>query len=83
MPAKVTVLFFASARDAAGRSSEVVQLTGPATASDLLEKVVSDHPRLAAVVRSVRLSVNCELVAGDAKLKDGDEVGILPPVAGG
>lgn len=83
MPVKVKVLYFALARDAAGRSTESLSLDGAPTAGALLETLVESHPRLRPLKPSIRLSVNQELVTTDAPLHDGDEVGVLPPVAGG
>lgn len=80
---KVKVLYFAQARDAAGRVSETVELERPVTAYELLEALVRSRPGLAPLSRSLRLSVNREVVSGNVRLRDGDEVGILPPVAGG
>ena len=83
MAARVKVLYFAGARDAAGMPKESFELAGPTTASELLAEVARRHPRLAPLLRSLRVSVNLEVVAPEARLSDGDEVGILPPVAGG
>ena len=80
---KVRVLYFAHARDAAGRSSELVSLETPATAGRLLEALVQSHPGLKRLKSSLRLSVNQELVSADTQLHEGDEVAVLPPVAGG
>ena len=48
-----------------------------------MEEVVRLHPGLRGLRRSIRLSVNLEVVDGEVTLHDGDEVGVLPPVAGG
>jgi molybdopterin converting factor small subunit len=62
---------------------EFVQLSRDATAAGMLEEVVRLHPGLRGLRRSIRLSVNLEVVDGEVTLHDGDEVGVLPPVAGG
>jgi molybdopterin converting factor subunit 1 len=80
---KVKVLYFAQAREAAGRASETVELETQVTASQLLERLILSRPKLAPLSRSLRISVNKEVVDGDVLLRNGDEVGILPPVAGG
>lgn len=77
------VLYFASARDAAGLSQEVLKLSGRTTVSELLVVMTSKHPSLSTLAKSTRISVNRVLVDWDAILEDGDEVGVLPPVAGG
>ncbi|MDV3277089.1 MAG: MoaD/ThiS family protein [Nitrososphaerales archaeon] len=81
--ARATVLYFASARDLVGRKNEELSFEGNPTAGALLERIVSAHPALMPMKSSIRLSVNHELVDSDAAVGDGDEVGVLPPVAGG
>ena len=41
------------------------------------------HPSLRKLGDSVKFSVNFDVVGNDAYLREGDEVGVLPPVAGG
>jgi molybdopterin synthase catalytic subunit len=77
------VLYFASARDAAGTPKEVLSLKTQTTAGDLLDAVVAAHPVLGKIKASLRISVNREVVPSSRLVRDGDEVGILPPVAGG
>lgn len=79
----VTVLYFASAGDAVGKRKELVGLEGRTTAGEILDWVVRKHPGLRPMKGSVRLSVNQEVVELSAPVGDGDEVGVLPPVAGG
>jgi molybdopterin converting factor subunit 1 len=92
----VTVLFFASAREAAGNVSET-ELPIPEAddeASDCFDTdrfrtVLSErYPGLAAFLqddRSVTLAVNEEYVPpGHAvPLKHGDTVALIPPISGG
>ncbi|MDG6898613.1 MAG: MoaD/ThiS family protein [Nitrososphaerota archaeon] len=80
---KVTVLYFAGARDAAGVKSDTVEVDGASTASDVLRRIIKMHPGLGPMKGSVRLTVNKEVVAAAARVEPGDEVGVLPPVAGG
>jgi len=83
MPIRVRVLYFAHARDAAGRSSESVTVEDGATAGGLLDSLVKAHQGLGPLKSSIRLSVNQQIVKAGARLRDGDEVAVLPPVAGG
>ncbi|MDG6903889.1 MAG: MoaD/ThiS family protein [Nitrososphaerota archaeon] len=79
----VTVLYFAGARDAVGKKREVVRLDGLSTAGDFLDRLLRDYPRLRPMKATIRLSVNHEVVDASAPVADGDEIGVLPPVAGG
>lgn len=80
---KIKVIYFATAREAAATREE--QLTVPAGAStaDLAAEIVRRHPNLDRVMESARFSINFDLVQVSGQLHDGDEVGVLPPLAGG
>ena len=80
---KVEVLYFAGARDRAGVTAETIQFPRGATAADFLDRVVSLHPGLLKMKSSLRIAVNHEIVPSDHVVAEGDEIGILPPVAGG
>jgi molybdopterin converting factor subunit 1 len=79
----VTVLYFAGARDAVGKKREVVNLEGETSAGELLDRLLRDYPKLRPMKATIRLSINQEVVSSTARVADGDEIGILPPVAGG
>jgi len=80
----ITVKLFAILRDKAG-TSEVTVMSMPATVSELLMQVSKDHPALADILSrgGMLISVNQEFAKPDTKLKDGDEVAIMPPFSGG
>jgi len=80
---KVKVLYFAQARDLAGRTAEYVALEDGTTARAFLSSISKSHKGLAAIAESLRLAVNEEIVPSDSPLRDGDVVAVLPPVAGG
>jgi len=50
---------------------------------DLAKEVQRVHPSLKILKNSAKFSVNLMVVDSDTILKDGDEVALLPPVAGG
>ncbi len=80
---QVKVLFFGVLKDMAGRASEGVELAEGATLADLLERCEQEVPKLKQYRGAIALSVNQEYAAGSRSLKNGDEVGLLPPVSGG
>ena len=80
---QVTVRLFASHREAANRGSLVIAMPEGATAADAFAHVCRTHPELARAASSVAFAVNLEHVAPDTKLREGDQVAFLPPVAGG
>ena len=79
----VRVLYFAGARDLSSASDERVEVRDGADLGELTRKVLMAHPRLKSMGRSVRFSVNLEVAEEGVRLKEGDVVGVLPPVAGG
>lgn len=78
----VQVLLFASYADAFGASSIDVALDDGATVRDLLERV---HQLAAGrrVPPSPAVAVNQEYAAPGQRIQAGDEVALIPPVAGG
>lgn len=79
----VRVLAFAGARDALGAAELTIALTAGTTARSLLDRLCREHPGLAPYASSIRLAVNGTYAAWDAPIADGDEVALIPPVAGG
>ncbi len=62
---------------------EEMLLKDGATVGDLVTEISRRHPSLGKLKDSVRFSLNLQVVDEESELKDGDEVGVLPPVAGG
>ncbi len=83
MAASVRVLAFAGAREVLGCSELEFELAAPLTARALLARIVERFPRLAPYASSLRLAVNDRYAGWDEEVRPGDEVAILPPVAGG
>ena len=81
--ARLKVLFFASCREAAGCREADLELDGPLTVADLLDALCRDHPSLAPLSGSLQVAVNAEYAPRDARLRDGDEIALIPPVSGG
>lgn len=81
----VTVRFFASLREAAGRDALDVALREPTLAALRMRLADElDPPACAALAApGVQVAVNQTIARGDAALADGDEVAFLPPVTGG
>jgi len=79
----VRVLYFASARELASKSTENLALSEGASVGDLSKEVLRVHPPLKSLKNSMKFSVNLTVVDADTILKEGDVVGVLPPVAGG
>jgi sulfur-carrier protein len=80
---KITVKFFASYRDIAGRSEEIQVLSEGATISGLLFLLKEKYPKLGSLTDNIIVSVNKKYAREEVVLKEGDEVALLPPVSGG
>jgi molybdopterin converting factor subunit 1 len=82
---RVQVLYFASSREAAGTSSQELELPSGATTGALRAALLAAHPALTDLMGSCVLAVNQEYVAPDTEvvLRDGDEIALIPPLSGG
>jgi molybdopterin converting factor small subunit len=80
---KVKVLYFAAAQGMAKVRSEDVPLDEGSSMGDLVRKLLSLHPALKSIEPTVRYSVNYVIEGESVSLHDGDEIAVLPPVAGG
>lgn len=77
------VLYFGQTRDAVGSGEEEFLLPDHASVQTLLERANSKHGKLGKFYKSMQVALNEEIAKGDETLKDGDVVGLIPPVAGG
>jgi molybdopterin synthase sulfur carrier subunit len=76
----VTVLYFASLREAAGRDRE--ELPAPTSLAALYDALRARHgfplPR-----ERLRVAVDGEFASWDTSVRDGAEIAFIPPVSGG
>jgi sulfur-carrier protein len=79
----VRLLAFAGARDVLGAAELAFPLDAGCTAAELLEEVYRRYPALAAWKASIRVAVNGTYARPDDRVEVGDEVALIPPVAGG
>lgn len=81
----ITVRFFAMLRTIAKAETKGYETKRPITVSELKTLLKRDFPALSGILdsRSVMVSVNQEFAFKDTVIKDGDEVGLLPPFSGG
>ncbi len=85
MSGSVKVLAFAGARDVLGTDELTVEVEAltVATAGGVMDVVVARHPELGPHRPTIRLAVNGEYVEDGQPVRAGDEVALIPPVAGG
>lgn len=81
-PAPIRVLLFASYAELFGSDALEIDSRVATSVSRLLDHVRA-LPGGARLPATVLVAVNLEHVRGDAPLSAGDEVALLPPLAGG
>ena len=80
---KVKVKFFASYKEALGLDELDLELEEDSNVNSLLGTLRKDYPKLGNLLETLVVSVNLEYAGFETKLKEGDEVALLPPVSGG
>lgn len=80
---RVSVMYLGGSRGESGCSNEHLNLPEGATVQDVQNAVINKHEKLRARISSVRWALNHEFADLCARVEDGDEVALLPPVAGG
>lgn len=80
---RVRVLLFGQLKDIVGRQEESLDLESGARLSAVMSHYSGRYPKFQGLNNSIACSINQEYAQGSAILKEGDEVGLLPPVSGG
>jgi molybdopterin synthase catalytic subunit len=80
---RVRVLFFAAARERAGRTEADVDVADGTTVGALFDHLAAEHPSLGDVLRSCRAAVDEEFAPRGTVLTGDQTVAVLPPVSGG
>jgi len=80
---KITVRLFAIARERAGVGEVALEVAEAATVAAAAEAVVRQFPSIAELMPRVAFAVNREYAPLTARLNEGDEVAVIPPVSGG
>jgi molybdopterin synthase catalytic subunit len=80
---RVKVLLFGQLKDIVGRQEDSLDLESGAQLSAVMAHYSSRYPQFQGLTHSIACSINQEYAQGSAVLKEGDEVGLLPPVSGG
>lgn len=80
---RVRVLLFGVLKDVLQRSEDLLDLSSDAKVSDLINHYRELAPEKAKLFHSVALAVNQKYASPGDRLREGDEVALLPPVSGG
>lgn len=82
----ITVKLFGQLKTLTNNQSELgFALAGARQVKDLLAALDSAYPQIGELIqkRKVLVSVNQEIAHPETDIKDGDEIALLPPFAGG
>lgn len=80
---KVRLRFFARYAEMVGRDESELSLVLPATVADVVRRARTDVPGAETLPERPLVAVNLRHVQLDAQVADGDEIALLPPLAGG
>jgi molybdopterin synthase catalytic subunit len=80
---RISVLYFAVFRERLGRADETLELAAGATVADALAALATLHAPIAQLAGTFRVAVNQDFVEPAHPLAEGDELVLIPPVAGG
>jgi molybdopterin synthase catalytic subunit len=80
---QITVLLFGQAREITGAENVELRLEEGATVESAFAALTSQHPKLAAMERSLMFAINEEYASREQTLSNHDRLAILPPVSGG
>jgi molybdopterin converting factor subunit 1 len=80
---RINLLLFALYRDLTGVGELTVEVADGASAAAALNELRLRDRRFAALPERPVVAVNMEYAGLDAVLSEGDELALLPPVAGG
>ncbi|MEJ7603968.1 MAG: molybdopterin converting factor subunit 1 [Kofleriaceae bacterium] len=80
---QIHVLYFAVFREKLGREAETIELPAGARVRDAIDVLAAQHAPVASLRNRFRVAVNQEFTDDDHALAEGDELALIPPVAGG
>jgi molybdopterin converting factor subunit 1 len=80
---KVRLLYFAILKDITGRSEAELTLPEGTVAGDVWASMRNQYAQLAGYAQPPMIAVNEAYARPETRLRDGDELAFIPPVAGG
>jgi len=80
---RVDILYFAILRERVGLERDTLELPPGADVRAARAAIAARHPGIAGLLPRVQTAVNRVMAAEATVLADGDEIALLPPVAGG
>jgi sulfur-carrier protein len=78
---KLQITYFAILREQRGAATETIE-TSASTARALYAELQAKH-RFSLPAERLRIAIDGEFASWDAPLRDGQQLALIPPVAGG
>lgn len=81
----MTIKFFAVLKKLTGHEDLHLPIQEPITLKQLIDRVEAEIPQIRHIMKESRamIAVNQEVADEDHLVRDGDEIAMLPPFAGG
>lgn len=80
---RVRVKFFSSFSNLAGTNEVELEVPEGTTLGGIIEEVLRRYPQLRQFAEFMNTSVNNRVADRNTPLKEGDKVGVFPPLGGG
>lgn len=80
---RIQVRYFAVFRERLKREEEVIELPTGSSVAAAIAHLAARHPSVAQLHGRFQTAVNQAMVPAETTLQDGDELALIPPVAGG
>ena len=80
-----TVKYFASLRLIAGKEEDQFDMGSETTLINLSHEISKTAPKIGEMIlgKKVMVSVNLDVASLESRIRDGDEIALLPPFSGG
>jgi molybdopterin converting factor small subunit len=79
----VSVRLYAGLQGLVGSRDVELTLPAGATVEQLRNRIVDEYPVLEALISTLVVAVNEEMVPTDHVLAEGEQIELIPPIAGG
>ncbi|OGL45432.1 MAG: hypothetical protein A2161_03320 [Candidatus Schekmanbacteria bacterium RBG_13_48_7] len=79
----IAVRFYAISREIAGTDQIKIELKEPACVGDAVDAVLTKYPKLGSLKNHLRYAIDNDFADLTQKLKNNQELCVIPPVSGG
>ena len=80
---KVNIRLFAALREVLGRGEVTLNVSEGATVGELQGQLMREYPAVEAFLATLVWAVNEDYVSAEHRVREGDEIALIPPISGG